>query len=90
MQASAQLQASEAVYIEKEQHQYKLLKIKGEHQKTSLELQYKKDSHEHEEETQQLLVNLKSLSEQQKNLNSDIDSIKRAIRILEEKCGLKH
>lgn len=71
---------------QKDEKEYDLLQVRGDQQKTAMELQYKKENSRYADETEQLLKDLKKFNDQTQTLKNDINSIKDAIRILEEKC----
>lgn len=74
---------------QKIQDEYDLLQVKGDKQKISREIQYKKENQKHKKEVEQLLEQLKQLGKQSDTLAEDIDDKKKAIRLLAEKCGIK-
>ena len=74
---------------QKTEGEYDLLQIKGEKQKISRELGYKKESPKYKEEVEAVLNKLRAFEDQSDDLKERIEDTKKAIRLLEEKCGIK-
>ncbi len=72
----------------KTQDEYKLLQLKSQQQKLSMEIQFKKDNPMLQDDVEKKTDELSGISKQMADLKSEIDVKKRAIRLLEEKCDL--
>ena len=71
------------------QDEYQIGEVNKEKQKLAMEIQFKKDNKKYEKEVEEALEKLKELGKQSNKLKDDIESKKKAIRLLEEKCNLK-
>ncbi len=78
-----------ALQEQKTQDEYDLMQIRGDKQKVSREIQYKKENPKHEQEVEQLVAQLQKLGKEAETLAEDMDATKKAIRLLAEKCGIK-
>ena len=72
----------------KTQDEYNLLQLKGQQQKLSMEIQFKKGNPQLKDEVEKKTDELSDISKKGADLKSDISSKKSAIRLLEEKCRL--
>ena len=69
---------------QKTEDEYDLLQIKGEKQKISRELGYRKENPKYEEEVKALLDKLRAFEDEADDLSGMIEDTKKAIRLLEE------
>jgi chromosome segregation ATPase len=69
-----------------ESKEWRILKIKGERSKLTMELQYKKDNFQFKDEIDGLLQQVDDLGDESDSLERDISDIQDALKILEERC----
>ncbi len=71
------------------QDEYQIGEVKKEKQKLVMEMQFKKDNEKYKDDVEKAMEKLKELGKQEDELKDNIESKKKAIRLLEEKCNLK-